>query len=686
MGNFTSQKLFQQINSSNTKGSKQTQGKSGFGGSETVMTLAEHDKKVHGGHYDGGRCKFREQMEAKGLLKPNGGDYGNPMQNVPTSGVATKVNENTNANANPVQEDGELKTKFGSVNTTSKEAMEDINEIQKLHSEAKSPEAKQKIEEIYKGLVQKLGTSESGEQSNVDVPKDDNNSPTSTKTESEKWKDALSKMPRVRISKDPSNKMTKIDAATLSDVLRGNGGNGLEPNKTSFITEDGERLTFSNEYKMSNGMRGLVFKKDDGTEVHGNAFSLPSMYLENDVAKYRSDTNGQSSNQKHNGQEDTFTPKTHDDVAEWYDKKSTELETRKNNGEISEEEYNRLQDDLDTKSDGYHESIEKSSNSGTQNNDSSNASPSKKDVSNHRKSLQDALRDQIYDRLDNGKATKEDEGGLDFMDAHEENDRKLREGKITAEEHAKNKSEINNDMMRRQYAQKYGVKYTPYVPKNSQGKEPNQVKQPTLSEQRESLQKSLSTLQMLFGKNSIVGNAIGNNYGKKIAQIDQQIEEQKKTEEEVKNIGEEAKKVIRDSAKGSGDASNRGLRTIHGDINHGGNSEIQKLIEEMESEYSNAKNTGEKMVILNRFKKLKSMYDQPKPNESSPKKESPTKSQRDTSSDPFPELTSKLKGMGESDAFRTYQDLLSKASREDMELDDKDKHMLNILGTRFKAN
>ena len=565
MGNFTAQKLFQQINSSNTKGSNQAQGKSGFGGSETVMTLAEHDKKVHGGHYDGGRCKFREQMAAKGLLNPNGGNDGNSMQNVPTSGVATNVNENKNTNASPVQEDGELKTKFGSVNTTSQEAMEDINEIQRLHSEAKSPEAKQKIEEIYKGLVQKLGSSE-GSVANNAQPKD------------------------------------SVNVSTQK--------------------------------------------------------------------------------------EETFNPKTHDDVAEWYDKKSTELETRKNNGEISEEEYNRLQDDLDTKSDGYHESIEKSSDSGTQKNDSSNASPSKKDVSNHRKSLQDALRDQIYDRMDKGKATKEDEGGLDFMDAHEENDRKLREGKITAEEHAKNKAEINNDMMRRQYAQKFGVKYTPYVPKSSQSQDTNkgQVKQPTLSEQRDSLQKSLSNFQKWFGKNSIVGYALGNHYENKISEIDKQIEEQKKTEEEAKNIGEEAKKVVRESVNGNGGTSNRGLRTIHGDINHGGNTEIQKLIEEMESEYSNAKNTGEKMVILNRFKKLKSMYDQPKPKESSPQKESPTKSKRDkTSSDPFPDLTRMLNNMGEDEAYRTYHDLLTKGSRTDMELDEKDNHMLNILGTRFNV-
>lgn len=126
------------------------------------MTLAEHDKAVHGGHYDGGRCKFREQMKNGMMSKAGervrqlGVEAMNKVKGAFGGGKGEGAGNQQPAAPKVEQADGELKQKFGAVNTTSQKVMGEVNEIQKLYDECKTQEAKDKIVGIYKGLVAKL--------------------------------------------------------------------------------------------------------------------------------------------------------------------------------------------------------------------------------------------------------------------------------------------------------------------------------------------------------------------------------------------------------------------------------------------------------------------------------------------------------------------------------------------------
>ena len=317
MGKFTAQKLFMEINRRNA--AKKAMGTVG---GNTQTTLAEHDKKVHGGHYDGGRCKFRQELAAQGKLPPNSGsgssvgsaisNMANAAKNAVAGGVKKASDgirkqfhdaiaesnskrqqqklESVKSEQKPIieQPDGELKTRFGQINTTSQETMNNIGEIERYYSEAKSPEAKQKIADAYKELAMKL---------NGEVNPQ-------TEEELDQWHDG---------------KMQKLDEEAEAS------GMGVD------------------EYrKRSNELMDKY--KEHLSRINGS--------------KQADDVSTKEPDEKPSSQDDGFSPKTHDEVSSWYDKKSTELEDRKSRGEISDDEYNRLQDELDTKSDTFHEQID----------------------------------------------------------------------------------------------------------------------------------------------------------------------------------------------------------------------------------------------------------------------------------------------------------------------------------------
>ena len=618
MGKFTAQNLYKEINRRNA-----AKKAFGNGGGNAQTTLAEHDKKVHGGHYDGGRCKFRQELAAQGKLPPNSGSgssVGSAISNVANAaknavaggfkkasdGIRKQFQdaiseshskrqqqklESVKSEQKPIieQPDGELKTRFGQINTTSRETMNNIVEIERYYSEAKSPEAKQKIADAYKELAMKL---------NGEVNPQ-------TEEELDKWHDG---------------KMQKLDEEAEAS------GMGVD------------------EYrKRSNELMDKY--KEHLSRINGSKSS-------EDVATQEPDD-------KPSSQDDGFSPKTHDEVSSWYDKKSTELEDRKSRGEISDDEYNRLQDELDTKSDTFHEQID-SQKTEAPNEDNGNA------VSEVRKSFRDALQNFANSRIDSGKGSHKDESSLDYIDAHNDNDRALSEGRISKEEHAKRREAIDSDNLRRSYAKRFGVNYTPYRASVSNGRSRE------ISEKRKKLQNSLENWQSLLG-NSLIGKVVTNEIKNKISEL----------KEPVSN-GNTPSKVQNNKTEQRGE--NRGLRTIHGDINHGGNAEVQKLIEQMENEYANAKNSGEKMTIMGRFKKLKSMYENSGSSRNTMSKSSPKMSKSAQPSDPLAELTKRLNSMSEADARDTYQAALSKASNVNESLDDKDKHIISVLEKRFGNN
>lgn len=106
--------------------------------------------------------------------------------------------------------------------------------------------------------------------------------PQSNYRTAEEWQQALSKIPKVRISDDPSNKMTRVNARSASDMFKDNSIK--EGDK--FVSEDGQVLEYLGQYQQSNGQRAFKFRDESGREKGGILMEFPNMYNMEDVGKY----------------------------------------------------------------------------------------------------------------------------------------------------------------------------------------------------------------------------------------------------------------------------------------------------------------------------------------------------------------------------------------------------------------
>lgn len=709
MGNFTAQKVYQDITKrQSAQNTVHSNGGNGFGGgsggAKKPMTLAEHDKLVHGGHYDGGRCKFRQQLAAKGMLPPNSGagnggasvgggqmSLGDKVRQIGANarnairggmekveGAAKEVGGAVKSAVANVHEKAEqLSKKLAEAEGQTEKSSSNLEKMGKILSGFKSPEIKEKAAAICQKVVNAInGVGNSESNHNVD---------------SNSWKNAISRVPRVRVSNDPSNHMTKVGATSLSDVLR----NGSLNIGDSFITENGDRLTYSSNYKMSNGMQSYVFKKDDGTEVKGNAFSLGDMWKEEDISKYLDGNidNNTSSGQSQ-GQPD-FNPKTHEEVDKWFNDESDKLEGMHKRGEISDDEYNSRVDELESKNDSYRDALNKQGVKSKE--DMSDLSDKSDDNSSpRRKNLRDALREHLASKVDNNTATEKDDEDAEYMDAHSANESMLKRGRISEEEFKKHRKEINDDYMKKQFARQFGVNYKPYSPKESNGnakgnggKDGDGKSISELNKRRKDLQSKLEDFQFFFGKNSLVGKFASGMVSDKISDIDSEIAKMTHLQKEAEKNANAQKSKLQGEKKQSG-----GLRSIHGEINHGGNSEVQSLIDQMEDEYRNAKKSSEKIRIMSSYKKLKDMYE-PKqtatktsrktttPNgKSDGENASQTSEIKFSGSDKFPKTRAHIDGIGESDALALHEQLRGKTIKG-MQLSEQERFADRYISKKF---
>lgn len=644
MGNFTSQKVYQQITQKQNAQKKGVASAGGELGSDKPMTLAEHDKAVHGGHYNGGRCKFRQQLAAMGKLPPNSGsgngNDGTSSQPTGTSsGNSTKpTNENPSADTGKsdggqkspvVQEDGELKRKFGQVSTTSQEAMNNVNEIQRLYSRAKTSGVKEKLSQIYQNIKKVLGGI-SDSASNIDS----SFSPTSH-DDVDKWEEgAISKLDEQELPIDEFKKKV----AEIQDIAN--------KHHSRISEEEDWQDELANVYPSDS--KELEEWSDKKSDEFFESFKNGK--IDNDTYNRRL----KEINEKYSEHEERLSKERSEETSEENVESEEETSSNPNNNEESQEDKRRLEVQMRLAGEG------------------NESSPQPKEMSEGRKSLRESLNQHLGSKIDDGSATEKDEEHLDFLEAHRNADEALSKGKITAEEHAKRKKEINDDFARRQYASKFGVEYKPYEPKqktsgNSDASSSVNNNTPSLSEQRDSLQKSLKTMQFLFGKKSILGNYLTGKYENQIGELNKKI---KDVESGKKQISEEAKKVI----SNPDGKKNSGLRTIHGEVKHGGNSEIQKLIEQMEDEYANAKNSGEKMRIMNRYEMLKKKYE-PQTSTQSKKDDSPIV-KKDAVEDA-------ISNMSENESYNKYQELLFKSAQGEESLSDDEKRMRDMLYKKY---
>lgn len=625
MGNFTSQKVYQQITQKQNAQKKGVASAGGELGSDKPMTLAEHDKAVHGGHYNGGRCKFRQQLAAMGKLPPNSGsgngNAGTSAQPTGTnSGNSIKpTNENPSADTGKsdggqkspvVQEDGELKRKFGQVSTTSQEAMNNVNEIQRLYSRAKTSGVKEKLSQIYQNIKKVLGGI-SDSASNIDS----SFSPTSH-DDVDKWEEgAISKLDEQELPIDEFKKKV----AEIQDIAN--------KHHSRISEEEDWQDELANVYPSDS--KELEEWSDKKSDEFFESFKNGK--IDNDTYNRRL----KEINEKYSEHEERLSKERSEKTSEENVESEEETSSNPKNNEESQEDKRRLDVQMRLAGEG------------------NESSPQPKEMSEGRKSLRESLNQHLGSKIDDGSATEKDEEHLDFLEAHRNADEALSNGKITAEEHAKRKKEINDDFARRQYARKFGVEYKPYEPKNKNksGK--------VSSEKRSALQNAIKGFKIFMFKKD----------------QEEYLAQKAKRENELKNMSHvtgQPLKIKSNTSTVSTNSSkqNNGLRTIHGEVKHGGNSEIQKLIEQMEDEYANAKNSGEKMRIMNRYEMLKKKYE-PQTSTQSKKDDSPIV-KKDAVEDA-------ISNMSENESYNKYQELLFKSSKEEESLSDDEKRMLDLL-------
>lgn len=625
MGNFTSQKVYQQITQKQNAQKKGVASAGGELGSNKPMTLAEHDKAVHGGHYNGGRCKFRQQLAAMGKLPPNSGSgNGNDGTSSQPTGTSSgnsikPTNENPSADTGKsdggqkspvVQEDGELKRKFGQVSTTSQEAMNNVNEIQRLYSRAKTSGVKEKLSQIYQNIKKVLGGI-SDSSSNIDS----SFNPTSH-DDVDKWEEgAISKLDEQELPIDEFKKKV----AEIQDIAN--------KHHSRISEEEDWQDELANVYPSDS--KELEEWSDKKSDEFFESFKNGK--IDNDTYNRRL----KEINEKYSEHEERLSKERSEETSEENVESEEETSSNPKNNEESQEDKRRLDVQMRLAGEG------------------NESSPQPKEMSEGRKSLRESLNQNLGSKIDDGSATEKDEEHLDFLEAHRNADEALSKGKITAEEHAKRKKEINDDFARRQYARKFGVEYKPYEPKNKNksGK--------VSSEKRSALQNAIKGFKIFMFKKD----------------QEEYLAQKAKRENELKNMSHVTGQPLKIKSNTSTVSTNppkqnNGLRTIHGEVKHGGNSEIQKLIEQMEDEYANAKNSGEKMRIINRYEMLKKKYE-PQTSTQSKKDDSPI-----VKKDAVEEAIS---NMSENESYNKYQELLFKSSKEEESLSDDEKRMLDLL-------
>lgn len=447
------------------------------GGNKPPMSLEEHDKKVHGGHYEGGPCKFRQQMGIKTT----------PAKGEGATGAAGTGGANPAPKQKFTMTEGTLTKKFGGIEVENEEALSHLNEIQQIHAECKTPEAREKIEKIYQDLKAKL----SG-----------------------------------------------------GAVAAGTGG-GEKPVATNAEPPKNEPPT-------------------DAPKSFGS----------------------------------------HEEVDKWYNSEVDKLDAARKGGSMSEEEYNSKLDELDTQSETHHRAIEGSKGKGGE--PPKNAPKKTKGASDHRKSLQDALIAHFDEKAKNGTMTEEDVAAGEMLEARTYLKKQLADGKISKEDYHKKMGELSasHEKLR---MQKQFAKFTPKKPKAAAEGETAE----SLSAHREKLQTTLSDLQQLFGKRSLIGMAIGNHYGAKIAEVSAK---EAKLKDEVNQKKSEARAALQKMVSGEGGGKETsktprdGLRRIVGGVKHNGNKDVQSMIEEIEEEYANAKTRKEKMALVKEFQQMQKTF------------------------------------------------------------------------------
>lgn len=469
------------------------------------MTLEEHDKAVHGGHYDGGRCKFREQMKngmmgkAGERVRQLGVEAMNKMKGAFGGGKGEGAGNQQPAAPKVEQADGELKQKFGAVNTTSQKAMGEVNEIQKLYNECQTQEAKDKIAEIYKGLVTKLngGASPTGG-GEGEPPKANADGGGFGSYGSKEYAD------HNEVDDDFNKEMDFLDEQKSSGAISEEDYNAKRAKIELTNAELHEKLNQKGIYEGGG---------EEPPNADGNSPTPPK--------------DGGGSEAQHKM------------VDDWFNGEMNKLDELKKGGKIDDKTYEHRRAYLESQNAKYHETINKRGSGKDQ--DGYTPRPSE-NASEGRKAVQKALTEH-----------HQSQGG-------------------GASEGASNGG------------------YKPKPP--AQGK--------SISEQRKELQGKLSTLQFLFGKNSIVGGMISNSYAKKFDKLDEMERKQK----------EDAAKAKAEGGQSSGAELKRydGVRRMFGGLKHNGNPEVIKMVNELENEFANAKTRKEKMALIKEFKSMQKEF------------------------------------------------------------------------------
>lgn len=575
MGNFTAQKVYQDI-TNRQSAQKPVKSNGGSGGAKKPMTLAEHDKLVHGGHYDGGRCKFRQQLAAKGMLPPNSGagnggasvgggqmSLGDKVRQIGANarnairggmekveGAATEVGGAVKSAVANVHEKAEqLSKKLAEAEGQTEKSSSNLEKMGQILGGIKSPEIKEEAADICQKVVNAIN---GGAQGGSEQP-----------------------------SSGQSQGQPEFNPKTHEDVDKWEDGE-IEKLRGSNIPIEEFNKRLSN----------LRSKADE----HHSRISEEE-YWQDDLAD--------------------LDPVDQDELDKWADEKSNELFNSFKSGKIDNETYRRRLGEVNSHFSKHTQRLSEISDDDNEDDNitgSEENSEIKSDTASpRRKNLRDALREHLASKFDNNTATEKDDEDAEYMDAHSANESMFKRGRISEEEFNKHRKEINDDYMKKQFARKFGVNYKPYSPQNKTnnggGSSNKNGSVDELTKNRQHLQEMLSIFHTAFGRNSVVGKLASGVVANKVSDIDAEIAK-------MGHLSKNTHTQSKQSQGGSGSTGpvdtpkqSGGLRSIHGEINHGGNAEVQSLIDQMEDEYRNAKKSSEKIRIMSSYKKLKDMYE-----------------------------------------------------------------------------
>ena len=291
---------------------------------------------------------------------------------------------------------------------------------------------------------------------------------------------------------------------------------------------------------------------------------------------------------------------SHEDVAAWYNAEVDKLDEARKSGKLTDEEYDSKWYEIDSQSEKYHRAIDRKKGKGGK-------PPKKKNkASDNRKALQDVLIAHLDKKAKNGTMTDEDVAAGEMLESQLYLEKQLADGKISKEDYHKKMGEVSAAYEKLRM-QKQFAKFTPKKPKAVAEGETAE----SLSAHREKLQSTLSSLQQLFGSRSLIGMAIGNHYGAKIAEVSAKEE---KLKSEIGQKKSEARAALQNMVSGEGGGKGTpktprdGLRRIIGGVKHNGNKDVQAMIEEIEEEYANAKTRKEKMALVKEFQQMQKTF------------------------------------------------------------------------------